>query len=93
MENLKLTELLQNLSQILDDILIKIIGIEKDKLKISLNYSDLRGMDININCLNKEAFSKILGRGGKNIQAIRRLLYIWGTRNKISVYLNLNMNK
>jgi predicted RNA-binding protein YlqC (UPF0109 family) len=74
MDNEKLDLIKNDVSQLLEQIY-------KEELILKEAKIDLRGVNLIFDCQKKEAKAKILGKQGKHIQLVRKVVKLFGFMN------------
>jgi predicted RNA-binding protein YlqC (UPF0109 family) len=80
----------QKLDLIKNDVLQLLKQIYKEELILKEAKTDLRGLNLIFDCQKKEAKSKILGKQGKHIKLVRRVIKLFGYMNyqaNINIFL------
>jgi predicted RNA-binding protein YlqC (UPF0109 family) len=80
----------EKLDLIKNDVLQLLKQIYKEELILKEAKIDLRGVNLIFDCQAKEAKAKILGKKGKHIQLVRKIVKLFGFMNyraNINVFL------
>lgn len=80
----------EKLDLIKNEVLQLLKQIYKEELILKEAKIDLRGINLIFDCNNKEAKSKIIGRNGKNMRLVRKVIKLFGYMNyraNINIFL------
>jgi predicted RNA-binding protein YlqC (UPF0109 family) len=80
----------QKLDLIKNDVLQLLKQFYKEELILKEAKIDLRGVNLIFDCQKKEAKAKILGKQGKHIQLVRKVIKLFGFMNyqaNINIFL------
>jgi predicted RNA-binding protein YlqC (UPF0109 family) len=80
----------EKLDLIKNDVLQLLKQIYKEELILKEAKIDLRGINLIFDCQSKEAKAKILGKKGKHIQLVRKVVKLFGFMNyqaNINIFL------
>jgi predicted RNA-binding protein YlqC (UPF0109 family) len=80
----------QKLDLIKNDVLQILKQIYKEELILKEAKIDLRGVNLIFDCQKKETKAKILGKKGKNIRLVRKVIKLFGFMNyqaNINIFL------
>jgi predicted RNA-binding protein YlqC (UPF0109 family) len=86
----------EKLDAIKNEILELLKQIYKEELILKEVKIDLRGINLIFDCQTKEAKAKILGKQGKHIQLVRRVVKLFGFMNyqaNINIFLVPNVER
>ncbi len=80
----------EKIDLIKNDVLQLLKQIYKEELILKNVKIDLRGISLIFDCENKEAKAKIIGKQGKNIKLVRKIVKLFGFMNyqaNINIFL------